>query len=95
MGPWVFVGGQAPLGPKGEVLYQQDPEQQAVCTLNYLSSVLQSAGASIGDVVTGVTYCTSELVPDVSPKHTIRMVDELAYADQQIEMDAIAWVGAN
>jgi enamine deaminase RidA (YjgF/YER057c/UK114 family) len=99
----VFVAGQAPISPEGEVVAPGDFDAQARQTFQNLVTVLEHAGASLQAVVKLTVYLTDmskirdagrvrdEFI-DTSrpPASTAVGVAALALPGMMIEVDAIA-----
>ncbi|MAP11072.1 MAG: hypothetical protein CMQ61_03360 [Gammaproteobacteria bacterium] len=90
VGRWVFVGGQAALDAGGAVLSPQSYAEQRTITLQYVAAVLKQAGASESDCLARLEYHTSARTSP-SREATQVPVVHLAYPNQLIEVDAIAW----
>jgi enamine deaminase RidA (YjgF/YER057c/UK114 family) len=100
----VFVAGQGPLSPEGELVGEGDFEAQARQTFANLATVLDQAGASLDSVVKLGVYLTdigtlreygrlrAELMPAAPPASTAVQVVALAIPGMMIEVEAIAVV---
>jgi enamine deaminase RidA (YjgF/YER057c/UK114 family) len=100
----VFVAGQGPISPDGELVGAGDIEAQARATFLNLRTVLEAAGAGLGAVVRLTTYLTDmahvrtygrvrdEFVPG-PPAGTVVQVGALAVPGMMLEVEATAVVG--
>ncbi|HLY36156.1 MAG TPA: RidA family protein [Candidatus Limnocylindria bacterium] len=99
----VYVAGQGPISPEGEVIAPGDFDAQARLTFENLGTVLAQAGASFDAVVKVTAYMTDmsrlrdyarvrdEFVnTDAPPASTAIGVSSLALPGMMIEVDAIA-----
>lgn len=98
----IFVAGQAAFDKDGHVVGKGDITLQTQVTLENIKSVLESADASLGDVVRITVYLTdirnmsvmqrvrSEYFRANYPASTGVQVSSLAHEDLLIEIDAIA-----
>jgi reactive intermediate/imine deaminase len=99
----VFLAGQGPISPEGEVVAPGDFEAQARQTFQNLATVLEQAGASFDAVVRTTVYLTDmERLPELArirgefldasrpPASTALGVTALALPGMMIEIDAIA-----
>ncbi len=104
VGDTVWVSGQTGMGPDGKAA--EKIEDQARTAFESLKSVLEEAGASLGDVVELVSYHTkmseiggvgkvkSEYFPANYPAWTAVEVSALAAPDLRLEVKATAVVGS-
>ncbi len=102
VGPFVSVGGTAPIGPDGETVGKGDPAAQARRCFEIIRQGLEGAGASLDDVVRTRTLLTRiddyervaavrrELVGHVRPVDTIMQVDGFVDPDWLVEIEADA-----
>ena len=100
-GPTVYVAGQVPVDPHGEVV-EGDAGTQARQVLLNLHAVLEAAGASLRDVVRTTVYLVEredrdavgrvrrEFFPSEPPANTLLVVSGLADPRYLVEIDAIA-----
>ena len=100
----VFVAGQGPLSPEGELVGEGDFEAQVRQTFANLATVLEQAGASLESVVKLTVYLTdiatlreygrlrAELMPGAPPASTAVQVVALAIPGMAIEVEAVAVV---
>jgi enamine deaminase RidA (YjgF/YER057c/UK114 family) len=98
----VFVAGQGPITPDGQLAGDGDFEAQVRLTFENLELVLEQAGLSLADVVKTNVYLTdiatlrdygrikSELLPGPQPASTAVQVVALAAPGMMLELDAIA-----
>lgn len=103
VGPFVSVGGTAPIGPDGKTVGKGDPVAQARRCFEIIRQGLEGAGASLDDVVRTRTLLTrigdyeriagvrKEFVGHVRPVDTIMQVDGFVDPDWlvEIEVDAV------
>jgi enamine deaminase RidA (YjgF/YER057c/UK114 family) len=105
-GALLFTAGACPLDPTGRVTQIGDLEGQARTALANLDAVLVEAGASHADLVRTTVYVVgtpADLVTvwDVVAAHlaphrppsTLLGVAALGYANQLVEIDAVAALG--
>ncbi len=100
----VFTAGACPLDAEGATVGSGDVRAQAAQVMVNLEQALADAGASLDDVVRTTTYVASsarrdlvaawEVVRDAltphDPPSTLLGVAVLGYADQLVEVDAVA-----
>ena len=98
----VFVAGQGPITPDGQLTGEGDFEAQVRQTFENLGVVLEQAGMSLANLVKTNVYLTdiatlreygrikSELLPGPQPASTAVQVTGLAAAGMMLELDAIA-----
>lgn len=103
-GPLVVVSGTAPLGPDGKTVGVGDPAAQARRCLEIIQRALESAGASLTDVVRTRTLLTriedweavalvhGEFFRDIRPANTIMQVTRFIDPDWLVELEADAVV---
>jgi reactive intermediate/imine deaminase len=101
----VFVSGQGPLSPEGQLVGEGDFEAQARQVFENLQTVLSEAGASFDAVMKITVYLTdigtlrdfgrikAEFIPGDQPASTAVEVSALALPGMTIEVEAIAAVG--
>jgi len=103
VGPFVVVGGTAPIGADGKTVGVGDAAAQARRCFEIIRQGLEGAGASLGDVVRTRTLLTriadyevvaavrKEFVGDVKPVDTIMQVDGFVDPDWlvEVEVDAV------
>ena len=103
VGPFVSVGGTAPIGPDGETVGKGDAAAQARRCFEVIRQGLEGAGASLDDVVRTRTMLTriedyevvaavrKDRVGHVKPVDTIVQVDGFVDPDWlvEIEVDAV------
>ncbi len=104
VGPFVAVGGTAPIGPDGKTVGKGDPAAQARRCFEIIRQGLEGAGASLDDVIRTRTLLTrigdyeavanvrKELVGHVRPVDTIMQVDGFVDPDWLVEIEADAVV---
>jgi 2-iminobutanoate/2-iminopropanoate deaminase len=100
----VFVSGQLPITPSGELLNQLSFEEQVKQTLSNVKTVLEAAGSSVAQLVQVRVYITSisnwpsfnqiykEWAGQSLPARAVVPVPELHYGFS-IEVEAIGVVG--
>jgi 2-iminobutanoate/2-iminopropanoate deaminase len=98
----VFVSGQGPLSPEGELVGEGDFEAQTRQVFENLQAVLSAAGASFDAVMKFTVYLTdigtlrdfgrikAEFIPGEQPASTALEVGSLALPGMMIEVEAIA-----
>jgi enamine deaminase RidA (YjgF/YER057c/UK114 family) len=98
----VFLAGQGPISPDGEVVGDGDFEAQVRQTLENLATVLDRAGAPADAIVKLTVYLTdigqlreygrlrAELMPGLPPASTAVQVVALALPGMMIEIEAVA-----
>lgn len=103
-GPLIAVSGTAPLGPDGKTVAVGDPAAQARRCLEIIQRALESAGASLADVVRTRTLLTriedweavalvhGEFFRDIRPANTIMQVTRFIDPDWLVELEADAVV---
>lgn len=103
-GPLIVVSGTAPLGPDGKTVAVGDPAAQARRCLEIIQRALESAGASLADVVRTRTLLTriedweavalvhGEFFRDIRPANTIMQVTRFIDPDWLVELEADAVV---
>ncbi|PHR19013.1 MAG: hypothetical protein COA37_18865 [Hoeflea sp.] len=102
VGPYVCIGGTAPVGPDGKTVGVGDVALQTRQCLEIIKAALESAGAGLGDVVrtrvilTDITHWKAaievrkEYFRDVRPVDTIMAVDRFVNPDWLVEIEADA-----
>ncbi len=105
----VFTAGACPLAPDGRTVAPGDHAAQARQVMANLETALAAGGATLSDVVKTTVYVASsrrndlvtvwEVVRDAfgdhDPPSTLLGVAVLGYADQLVEVEAIAAVPAS
>jgi 2-iminobutanoate/2-iminopropanoate deaminase len=98
----VFVSGQGPVSPDGQLLHEGDFQAQARQALENLRTVLEQAGASPEDVVKVTVYVTdmtklsdyvaakTDFFGDDQPASTALGVTSLVIPGMMIEIEATA-----
>ena len=98
----VFVSGQGPISPDGELVGEGDFEAQTRQVFENLQTVLADAGASLDAIVRITVYLTdigtlrdfgrikAEFIAGEQPASTALEVSSLALPGMMIEVDAIA-----
>lgn len=98
----VFVSGQGPISPDGELVGEGDFEAQTRQVFENLQTVLEAAGASFDAIVRITVYLTdigklpdfgrikAEFIAGGQPASTAIEVSSLALPGMMIEVDAIA-----
>jgi enamine deaminase RidA (YjgF/YER057c/UK114 family) len=102
VGPFVAVGGTAPIGPDGKTVGIGDPDAQARRCFEIIREALERAGASLDDVVRtrliltrmedyeAIAAVRKEFVGHVKPVDTIMQVDRFVDPDWFVEVEADA-----
>lgn len=101
----IFTAGAVPLDRDGVLVGAGDPGRQAAKTLDNLTVTLEEAGATLEDVVKITTYVASsdrsmletvwraiEQSVIATAASTMIGVETLYYADQLVEIEAVAIV---
>ena len=103
-GPLIAVSGTAPLGSDGKTVGVGDPAAQARRCLEIIQRALESAGASLADVVRTRTLLTriedweavalvhGEFFREIRPANTIMQVTRFIDPDWLVELEADAVV---
>lgn len=98
----LFVSGQGPISPDGELIGEGEFEAQARQVFENLQTVLGDAGASFDSIVRITVYLTdigklrdfgrikAEFIQGAQPASTALEVSSLALPGMMIEVDAIA-----
>jgi 2-iminobutanoate/2-iminopropanoate deaminase len=98
----VFLSGQGPIAPEGELMGDGDFEAQARQVFENLGTVLEQSGATFDSIVKLVVYVTdaskirdyarvkAEYIPGSQPASTAIGVTSLALPGMMIEVDATA-----
>jgi reactive intermediate/imine deaminase len=98
----VFVSGQVPLDATGELVGRSDFRRQAVQALDNLVSILESAGASLKDLMAITVFVTDmanrpvfaevrdSYFRDNPPASTIVQVTSLFSPEVMVEVNGIA-----
>ena len=106
VGNMLFLAGQAAVDAEGQVVAAGDIRGQTVQTLENLRAVLESAGATLDNVVAMTVYLTNisdrGAVAEIReryftspyPASTLVEVSRLAFDDLVIEIEAIAIIEA-
>lgn len=102
VGPFVSVGGTAPIGPDGETVGVGDVEAQTRRCFDIIGEALQGAGASLHDVVRTrmmlmriedfqtVARVRKEYVGAAKPVDTIMQITRFVNPDWLVEVEADA-----
>ena len=103
-GPLLVVSGTAPLGPDGRTVGVGDAGAQARRCLEIIQRALESAGASLADIVRtrilltriqdweAVARAHGEVFRDIRPANTIMQVTRFIDPDWLVEIEADAVV---
>jgi enamine deaminase RidA (YjgF/YER057c/UK114 family) len=104
VGPYISVGGTAPVGPDGKTVGVGDPAAQARRCLEIIEDALERAGAGLGDVVRtrvlltriadwkAVIQVRAEYFAEVRPVDTIMQVAGFVNPDWLVEFEVDAVV---
>lgn len=104
VGPYVSVGGTAPVGPDGRTVGVGDPAAQARRCLEIITAALEGAGATLEDVVRtrvlltriedwkAVIEVRAEYFAEVRPVDTIMQVAGFVNPEWLVEFEADAVV---
>jgi enamine deaminase RidA (YjgF/YER057c/UK114 family) len=104
VGPYISVGGTAPVGPDGKTVGVGDPAAQARRCLEIIKDALESSGASLGDVVRtrvlltriedwkAVIRVRTEFFAEVRPVDTIMQVTGFVNPEWLVEFEVDAVV---
>ena len=102
VGPYVSVGGTAPVGPDGKTVGVGDPSAQARRCLEIIAEALQRAGASLRDVVRtrvlltriedweAVIKVRAEYFAEIRPVDTIMQVTRFVNPEWLVEFEVDA-----
>jgi enamine deaminase RidA (YjgF/YER057c/UK114 family) len=102
VGPYVSVGGTAPVGPDGKTVGVGDPAVQTRRCLEIIQEALERSGACLGDVVRTRVLLTNiedwkavidvraEYFADVRPVDTIMQVSGFVNPEWLVEFEADA-----
>ena len=102
IGDAIYVSGQVAMDSDGNVVGEGDMKAQTRQALENVRSVLEMAGASMGDVVKITVYLTdisrlrdthevrAQFFPDPPPASTGIEVSALAFPGLMVEIEAIA-----
>ena len=103
-GPLLVVSGTAPLGPDGRTVGVGDAGAQARRCLEIIQRALESAGATLADVVRtrilltriedweAVARAHGEVFRDIRPANTIMQVTRFIDPEWLVEIEAVAFV---
>ncbi|KAA3643824.1 MAG: RidA family protein [Chloroflexi bacterium] len=104
VGPYISVGGTAPVGPDGKTVGTGDPAAQARQCLEIIRMALEDAGASLEDVVRtrvlltdienweAVIKVRAEYFADIRPVDTIMEVSRFVNPEWLVEFEVDAVV---
>jgi reactive intermediate/imine deaminase len=106
IGDTVYVSGQGPLDPQGELVGADDMAAQARQVFANLRAVLAEAGATMNDVVKITGFITdtgryaeysaarAEAFPDNIPASSTVTVADLVLPGMLVEVEAVAVLGS-
>lgn len=100
-GPWIFVSGQGPISPAGEVV-DGDVETQVRLTLDNVQRLIEAAGGRMNQVVKCTCYLAD--INDFDAFDSVyrsyfpaplpaRTTVEAGLQGIKVEIDATAWLG--
>ncbi|MCW8943373.1 MAG: RidA family protein [Sedimenticola sp.] len=102
VGPYISVGGTAPIDSDGQTVGIGDPAAQAQCCLEIIKDALERAGARLEDVVRtrvlltriedweAVVKVRAEFFAEIRPVDTIMQVSRFVNPDWLVEIEADA-----
>lgn len=102
VGHVISVSGTAPIGPDGSNIAPEDPAKQAWRCIEIISAALESAGASLENVVRtrimlvrmedweAVARVHGEFFRDIRPANTIMQISRFIDPDWLVEIEADA-----
>ncbi len=106
VGNTIYVSGQGPLNPQGNVVGKADMAAQARQVFDNIRTVLAEAGATLDDVVKITAFITdmsqyadyaaarTEAFPNRIPASTTVATPVLVIPDMLVEVEAIAEIGS-
>ena len=106
VGDTLYVSGQGPLDPQGNLVGPRDMAAQARQVFANLGAVLEEAGATMNDIVKITCFITdtsryaeysavrAEAFPDHIPASSTVVVTDLVVSGMLVEVEAIACVNA-
>lgn len=104
VGPFISVGGTAPLGPDGKTVGVGDPAAQARRCIEIIKAALEEAGSGLHDVIRtrilltriedweSVGKVRGEFFRDIRPVDTIMQVTRFVNPEWLVEFEADAFV---
>lgn len=104
VGPFISVGGTAPLGPDGKTVGVGDPAAQARRCIEIIKAALEEAGSGLHDVIRtrilltriedweSVGKVRGEFFRDIRPVDTIMQVTRFVDPEWLVEFEADAFV---
>ena len=104
VGPFISVGGTAPLGPDGKTVGVGDPAAQARRCIEIIKAALEEAGSGLHDVIRtrilltriedweAVGKVRGEFFRDIRPVDTIMQVTRFVNPEWLVEFEADAFV---
>ncbi|MBS9715417.1 RidA family protein [Pseudohalocynthiibacter aestuariivivens] len=102
VGPFISIGGTAPVGPDGKTVGIGDVAMQTKCILEIIKAALEQAGSGMHDVVRTRIILTNiddwksaidvrkDYFADVRPVDTIMAVERFVNPEWLIEIEADA-----
>ena len=102
VGPYVSVGGIAPIGPDGKIVGVDDPAAQTRRCLEIIQDTLERAGSRLEDVVRTRVFLTriedwetviqvrAEFFKEIRPVDTMMQVTQFVNPEWRVEFEADA-----
>jgi len=94
VGPFISIGGTAPVGPDGKTVGVGDVAAQTRCCIKVIKAALEQAGSGLHHVVRTRVILTDindwKAAIDVRPVDTIMAVDRFVNPEWLVELEADA-----